>query len=354
MCLLVNQVAASPALSDAWLKDFYSYNSDGVGVMYVEGDELIIEKILPKTDTEFVQFYRTHIQGKDCSFHLRMKTHGDIDMENCHPYEVLNKSEHGIDLWLMHNGILHTGNDANKSKSDTWHYIRDFLRPMLEKNPDFAFSEAFAILIGEHISSGNKFVLMDNLGRRATVNANQGVYWGGMWLSNTYAWTAPSKEVSKEYIDDQELAELQVSIEPVKQRYSYKYSGYKGYNTGYYNDWDYAEYESYNPVGKTYHNSYGKNSYDDYAEVELDVDDICCEMGIAGLTRAEKFSRRQIMQFIDKFGYESFVDIAYMVIDKDIDEDNYIKLLSDFAYAREMFPFLAREESKIVNMSYVE
>jgi hypothetical protein len=33
MCLLVTQTNNSPALSDDWLNDFYSYNSDGVGVM---------------------------------------------------------------------------------------------------------------------------------------------------------------------------------------------------------------------------------------------------------------------------------------------------------------------------------
>ena len=38
---------------------------------------------------------------------------------------------------------------------------------------------------------------------------------------------------------------------------------------------------------------------------------------------------------------------AYMLMDKDIDEDAYIKCMSDFAFAREMFPFLSREEQKL-------
>ena len=120
MCLLITQSNKSPALSDAWLEDFYSYNADGVGVMYSLDNQLIVEKILPKNAEDFVHFYRNNIQGKNCAFHLRMRTHGDIDLTNCHPYEVLNRSEHGIDLWLMHNGILSTGNKADDKKSDTW------------------------------------------------------------------------------------------------------------------------------------------------------------------------------------------------------------------------------------------
>jgi predicted glutamine amidotransferase len=143
MCLLVTQSKSSPVLSDALLTDFYDANSDGVGVMFANGGDLVIKKIIPKNAAEFIQFYRADIQGRDCAFHLRMRTHGEIDLINCHPYEVLNRAEHGIDLWLMHNGVLSTGNRANVKLSDTWHYINDYLKPMLTGNPDFAFHPAF-------------------------------------------------------------------------------------------------------------------------------------------------------------------------------------------------------------------
>ena len=116
-----------------------------------------------------------------------MRTHGDIDLDNCHPYPILNRLEHGIDLWLMHNGILATGNKADESKSDTWHYIEDYLKPMLSANPDFAFHSSFSEIVGDHIGSSNKFILMDNEGRQTIINQSAGVYWAGLWLSNTYA-----------------------------------------------------------------------------------------------------------------------------------------------------------------------
>ena len=219
MCLLINQPTTAPVLPAHWLSDFFSYNSDGVGVMYSENNCLITEKILPKTDAEFIAFYNAHIAGKDCAYHLRMRTHGDTDLENCHPYIVLNHAEHGMDLALMHNGILSTGNKADPSKSDTWHYIRDYLRPMLAGNPEFFLHPAFSKIVGDHIGSGNKFVLMDNAGRVATINQNAGVFWGGLWLSNTYAWTAPTNTsktapVNKKAHKLAKLATQQVNTPP--------------------------------------------------------------------------------------------------------------------------------------------
>lgn len=191
MCLLVIQHQEAPKLGKEWLADFYSNNQDGVGVMYSDNGKLIVKKILPKNAKDFEDFYNNEVASKFCAFHLRMKTHGNIDLENCHPYEVLNSAEHGIDLWLMHNGILSTGNDADTTKSDTWHYINNYLVPMLSKNPEFAFTEEFKELIEKHIGNSNKFVLMDNHGRSQVINQHAGVNWGGLWLSNTYAWSAP-------------------------------------------------------------------------------------------------------------------------------------------------------------------
>ena len=192
MCLLVTQTA-DVKFDDDFLAGVYMKNSDGIGVMFSDNNRLMIKKFLPKTEKQFIQFYRDHIEGRDCSWHARMRTHGDIDMNNCHPYPVLTKDD-GYPLYLAHNGVLHTGNNADTRKSDTWHFINDFLRPMLLKNPEFFTHPAFSELIGEYIGSGNKFVLLDAYGNMVTINKERGVEHNGAWLSNTYAWdTAGTK-----------------------------------------------------------------------------------------------------------------------------------------------------------------
>lgn len=334
MCLLVTQSADSPILSAEWLEDFYDSNSDGVGVMYAHDGRLVVEKILPKDGKEFVQFYNEHIHGRECAFHLRMKTHGHIDLINCHPYEILNYEDHGIDLWLMHNGILHTDNKADVTKSDTWHYINDFLRPMLIDNPDFAFHPSFNDLISDHIGSGNKFVIMDSFGRQAVLNESQGVYWGGRWLSNTYAWSAPASANKSIEADryDLGLAEEQIATAPI----SYSYSPSK-----------YSDYTPFSSYGGSYLDGYGHDGeiYPKQDE-DFDIDDTLVELELSGFKRAGRASRRQASEFVGKFGIDSFFEISYMVIDKSIDEDWYIRVLSDFASARECFPWLEDVEKK--------
>ena len=192
MCLLVSQPATSK-FTDEFISGVYRLNSDGLGVMYAEDNSLFIKRCVPNNEKEFFDFFKENIEGRDCAWHARMKTHGDIDMLNCHPYQVLS-AEDGYPLYLAHNGILHTGNKADKKRSDTYHYIQDYLRPMLLKNPEFFLTDAFEDLVSAHIGHGNKFVLMDAYGNRVTVNEQQGVQHQGAWLSNTYAWDTDGTE----------------------------------------------------------------------------------------------------------------------------------------------------------------
>lgn len=337
MCLLVKQSAYAPTISTQWLEDFYSSNADGVGVMYAVDGNLRVEKLLPKDAQDFVKFYHEHIDGKNCAFHLRMKTHGHIDLTNCHPYEILNKKEHGVDMWLMHNGILHTDNKADVTKSDTWHYINDFLRPMLKDNPDFAFHPSFEYLISDHIGSGNKFVIMDNNGRMSTMNEEQGVYWGGRWLSNTYAWSAPASvgKSDERHMRDIELANEQIAIPPVRYIASKAYKSYTYPYTDTYEDYDGESYSA---------NVYGKGVYE--KDTDLDIDDTLVELELAGYQRAGRLSRRQAGEFANKFGVDSFFEISYMVMDTSIDEEWFVRVMSDFSTARECFPWLENAEKK--------
>jgi len=200
MCLLHTH-NADTKLSDEWIKDFYIINPDGIGVMYSENDEagvprLVVKKFLPKTAADAVQIYNENIKGRDCAVHWRMATHGDIDMVNCHPYEVVGYDQ-ADPIYFMHNGVLSNGNWKDKSKSDTWWYAHDYLKPLLDPSmggdPNLAFKAPFKEILGDSIGSSNKFVLMDRFGNMAIINEDAGVHWNGMWLSNTYAWSAPRR-----------------------------------------------------------------------------------------------------------------------------------------------------------------
>lgn len=313
MCLLITQTKQTPALNDAWLKDYYSYNSDGVGVMRVVNNELIITKSLPQDASEFINFYRDNIQGHKCAWHLRMRTHGDIDLANCHPYEILNQRDHGLTMWLMHNGILSTGNQADVKKSDTWHYIKNYLRPMLVSNPAFAYTNAFKDIISAHIGASNKFVIMDNQGRQAVINQDAGVYWSGMWLSNTYAWSAPH-DVSKRYSKDKKQWSLQARSFPEKKT---KYPSWK--SSAWYQNED-----------ETITNDY--YDYDDDVLMYLD------DLNYCGYTSAGAISYDLAYDFIEKNSLEGFKDVCDYLLEGHITESAFIEMMYSPYKAKQYFP----------------
>lgn len=324
MCLLVTQSKFSPALYDEWLADFYSYNQDGIGVMYSENDTLIIEKALPANAEAFISFYRTHIQGRDCAFHLRMRTHGNIDLDNCHPYEVLNRKDHGLDLWLMHNGVLSSGNSADVTKSDTWHYIRDVLRPMLADNAEFVHHPSFAEIVGKHIGDGNKFVLCDNTGRMVTINKDAGVYWAGLWLSNEYAWSA-SVTAKDTPFDDPLKAIEQANEKPVK----YKYTQPLNYGAGAY------------------------SAYDSESEAWVNtISDLLDDLESNGLKKAGQIDFQDALDFAERFGIDAFKDLYYMVLSAEIRESQFLQYMADHDTALKALPWLADCEFSESNYSF--
>lgn len=214
MCLLTQQFA-NTKFNDEFLAGVYTRNQDGLGIMYAEDGKLHIFKCLPASAQEFIDFYRKHAEGRDCVWHARMQTHGDIDMDNCHPYRVTD------DIWMAHNGVLSTGNDADTTRSDTWHFIDKVLRPALAGNPNLLKDQDWIKFVGKLIGSSNKFAFVASDGTIAIVNESSGTNFEGAWLSNTYAWAA-NKFLGNGYTN----------------MYSGQRKAYSNYYDQYYTSWD--------------------------------------------------------------------------------------------------------------------
>lgn len=185
MCLLITgqsaKVRSTLLDTTGLIADIFGSNPDGLGVMYVNSRGLQRIKSLPKDAVEAREFIeRLPDDDRQLALHWRWKTHGHIDMENCHPYDI----EAGVSA-MMHNGVLHTGNKADATKSDTWHFARGYLAG---STPDTLHDPNFAFLLGEFIGD-NRFAIMTADGRLTVVNQEQGIEHGDVWFSNTYAWS---------------------------------------------------------------------------------------------------------------------------------------------------------------------
>jgi hypothetical protein len=181
MCILIHHPVGTQ-FNQEQLLDFFSKNSDGFGAIVKRGDTVEVIKSIG-TLQEIEDLYIQQVAGFEAIIHFRMKTHGKIDIANCHPYEVVPG------VWMAHNGILSTGNYKDPSMSDTWHYIQDFLKPMLEHDVTLIHNEGFQKMVASHIGSSNKFGFMNQDGDVVLINEASGIWHEEVWYSNTYAWT---------------------------------------------------------------------------------------------------------------------------------------------------------------------
>jgi hypothetical protein len=143
MCILIHH-PKDAVFTSAQLADFYSKNSDGFGAIVKKGNTVEVIKNIG-TLAEIEDLYFDQVACHEAVIHFRMKTHGEIDIANCHPYEVVPG------IWMAH--------------------------------------------IGDHIGTNNKFALMNEAGDVAIINRTSGYdFWDlankdlTVWYSNTYAF----------------------------------------------------------------------------------------------------------------------------------------------------------------------
>ena len=188
MCLLItgpSQSIRSTLLhTPRLLENIYASNADGIGAMYPSTRGLQTPKTLPKTAQQARRFIESlPVDSRNLALHWRMRTHGDVNKANCHPYTVVPGQ-----LEMMHNGILHTGNKADPRMSDTWHFIQNYLAPLSKHGAGLIHEPALATLIADFIGD-NRFAFMTDDGRLTVVNRDSGIEHQDLWFSNTYAWS---------------------------------------------------------------------------------------------------------------------------------------------------------------------
>lgn len=158
------------------LQESFDSNPDGAGFMYAENDQLIIEKGFMDFDS-FYQAYAPH-QEKACAIHFRIKTHGKVNPDNTHPFQV------GKHMGVIHNGIINNVDTRDAPEmSDTYHFNEKFLAPIYRKDSRFAYKEHFKDLIKSYIGY-SKLVFLNNKGHYSIVNESAGHWDNGVWYSN--------------------------------------------------------------------------------------------------------------------------------------------------------------------------
>lgn len=194
MCLALYKPAKAKLNQDE-MRTAFKANPDGAGFAYY--DPTLKRVIIQRGYFTFNELWTdlAPIMADNCPLilHYRWATHGDITVENCHPFELLDGA-------LIHNGIISgMGTSVYKSsnkyytppvgktcadmecsddRSDTREFVEDYLVGMDSK----ALLSAKKLI--EHTIGYSKLVTIHNDGSVIIFNEDSGHWRNGVWYSN--------------------------------------------------------------------------------------------------------------------------------------------------------------------------
>ncbi len=132
MCIIVVKPKKVEFPEKRTLRNCFSNNPDGAGFMYVDNNEVVIDKGYMSFRKFWKGYRRKNLsQDQTVIFHFRIGTSGQSTCEFCHPFPLtfdrLAQTALNLrcDMGLVHNGII--GSLGNTFSSDTMEYITTIL-----------------------------------------------------------------------------------------------------------------------------------------------------------------------------------------------------------------------------------
>lgn len=188
MCLIAYKPNDKATFTYEDFKIAVENNKDGTGIMYPKDGRIVARKYGKPTEKQNKKMYQEFISQPAAALHVRIATAGGVSDTNAHPFEILNKEKHGVDLWMMHNGHVKCERHYNE-RSDTWHFVNMYLRPMLKRDAYAICSPFLQEMVKDYIGCSR---LLFMYGDGTTVIVADGVAKydegrGGLWLSNGHS-----------------------------------------------------------------------------------------------------------------------------------------------------------------------
>jgi glutamine amidotransferase len=190
MCLALYKPAKAKLNQDE-MRTAFKANPDGAGFAYY--DPALKRVVIQRGYFSFDELWAdlVPIMDDNCPLilHFRWATHGDVNVENCHPFMLSDGA-------LIHNGIITgMGTSTYKSKyytppvgqcetecsddrSDTREFVEDYLCDM--GMPDLRAAKKLI----EHTIGYSKLVTIHNDGSVIIFNEDMGHWRNGVWYSN--------------------------------------------------------------------------------------------------------------------------------------------------------------------------
>lgn len=185
MCVIVH-LPAGKTLPHKVLENCYNRNRDGYGIIWTKPNEQTKLWYYKNTLSfkDFLTMWQDVPRGVDRAIHFRIKTHGKVNVDNCHPFFPRNN------LAMMHNGIIQTLM-RTEDMNDTFNFSEHELKPVL-KNWDNCLSSKGFLKFVESLTDGSKLLFMDDKGTVKKTFESKWTEEQGCFFSNTsfQGWNA--------------------------------------------------------------------------------------------------------------------------------------------------------------------
>lgn len=170
-------------------------NSDGWGFAIADRGKIEYVRGLDKrTNPEGIAKILEAANHLPLMLHLRYVTVGERNLDNCHPFSVLNRDEHDVDVAFSHNGTLWSYRDKDAKDSDSNNFNQQFVQPLYARTAaymgtaDVLKDEFTTRLMEEKAGANSLFGLIDGNGIMAGIGNFHDME--GWWASNTYSFNS--------------------------------------------------------------------------------------------------------------------------------------------------------------------
>lgn len=184
MCVIIHKPQGKK-LDKRVYKECGTWNKDGIGFAFIEGNEIVMKKGLWNSDQLYDMI--SPIEDQEMIIHFRRASPGmDVSELMCHPFQFSVNG--GIDQFaVVHNGKLPWSN--SKEESDTFRFVNQLLKPTFEKDPDFLEDHLKRWMLEAAIGKNNKIAIL-------RYNSEKNIFWVdilnkeageeamGCWFSN--------------------------------------------------------------------------------------------------------------------------------------------------------------------------
>lgn len=196
MCVIISRNAGVKIPADM-IEQACDINKHGWGLMYAKKGKLHIDRSLKQpNDPKEVMDKLQSLGDRHVYLHLRHATVGEINAENSHPFTILTRKRHGVDLAMMHNGTLFTYKPevTNTKDSDTLMFVRQMVAPLAQRVNAFCgqkvlFDKFFTQIIhGELHYTQSVILFLDSNGTELIFHKEKGKQFDGWWASTADAF----------------------------------------------------------------------------------------------------------------------------------------------------------------------